>query len=221
MEKIVKIDTILVGQPQALHDARGSWRSAIYRGAVQRPIALGPRGLAGDQVADTENHGTPDQAVCCHPLAHYQYWNEIYAEQGIDPELGPGSVGENWTIAGAIEQDVCVGDVWAVGSAVVQVTQPRYPCSKQERKLKRPDFLRRTIAARRTGWYVRVLEPGQVQAGDALILQRRLHPTLTIARLNEHMHGDFELAFARELAAVPELGSGWRHIITHLIDKRQ
>ncbi|HEU5085956.1 MAG TPA: MOSC domain-containing protein [Roseiflexaceae bacterium] len=215
------IRALHIGQPQVHHDERGTWRSAIFRTSVSDPVALGMRGLAGDQVADTDNHGSPDQAVCCHPLAHYEYWNELYAGLGFDPELGPGSVGENWTIAGGDEAAVCVGDVFRVGSALVQVTAPRYPCMKQERKVGRPDFLKRTMATRRTGWYVRVLEAGQVQAGDELVLEGRPQPAHSIALVNEHMHGDFDVTLARQLLEVPELAVGWKRIIRHLLEKRQ
>lgn len=209
---MIHIHTLLIGQPQTMTDERGTWRSAICRTAVSGPVALGERGLAGDQVADTKNHGTPNQAVCCHPLAHYAHWNEVY---GLGPAeaLGPGAVGENWTLAGATEVDVCVGDIFAVGSARVQVTAPRYPCSKQERKVRLPGFLQRTMAAMRTGWYVRVLRPGAVQAGDALALEARPNPGVSIQRVNENMFQEFDEHEARALLAVPELAAGWKRII--------
>jgi MOSC domain-containing protein YiiM len=215
---VIHIHTLLIGQPQTMTDARGSWRSAIFRAPVAGPVLLGPNGLAGDQVADTDNHGTPDQAVCCHPLAHYAYWNERYE---LPPEraLGPGGVGENWTIAGATEHDVCVGDIYAVGEAQVQVAAPRYPCAKQERKVGLPGFLKRTMETRRTGWYLRVLEPGAVEAGDAWALVARPNPGLTIQRLNAGMHGAFDPREARELLGVPELGSGWKRILRYKLEK--
>jgi ribA/ribD-fused uncharacterized protein len=215
----VTIHTLLVGQPQTMTDARGTWRSAIFRGPVTGPVELGKRGLAGDQVADTANHGSPDQAVCCHPLAHYSYWNEVY---GLDTEatrVGPGGVGENWTIAGADEGTTCIGDVYRAGQTLVQVSAPRYPCIKQERKLGLPGFHRKTIETMRTGWYLRVLEPGVVQAGDELKLEMRPHPALTIARVNAGMHQEFDHTFARALLDVPELAAGWRRILQHRLEK--
>src|SRR5690349_6324938 len=118
---VIRIHTISIGEPQTVSDARGTWRSAIFRAPVAGAIALGERGLAGDQVADTEHHGSPDQAVCCHTLDHYAYWNDLYDLDGA-AALGPGSVGENWTLSGAGEDDICVGDIFAVGGAVVQVS---------------------------------------------------------------------------------------------------
>jgi MOSC domain-containing protein YiiM len=209
---VIYIHTLLVGQPQQATDERGTWRSAIFRTPVAGPVALGLRGLAGDQVADTKNHGSPNQAVCCHPLAHYVYWNEVYG-LAADAELAPGAVGENWTLDGATEEDVCIGDIFAVGSAWVQVAAPRYPCSKQERKVRLPGFLQQTMAARRTGWYLRVLTPGTVQAGDALALEARPNPAVSIRRVAENILGAFDAREAHELLAVPELAEGWRRII--------
>jgi MOSC domain-containing protein YiiM len=210
---MIAIHTLLIGQTQALTDKRGQWRSAIFRTPTTQPVALGERGLAGDQVADTANHGSPDQAVCCHPLAHYDYWNTLYAATLGDRRLGPGSVGENWTISGATEEQVCVGDVFAVGAARVQVSAPRYPCSKQERKVQLPGFLRRTVETLRTGWYLRVLSTGIVQAGDELRLLERPQPELTLQRINQNMHGDFDPIFAWRLLDAPELSPGWKRML--------
>src|SRR5581483_3330033 len=206
---MIQIHTISVGQPQTYTDARGTWRTAIYRAPVAEPVALGPRGLAGDQVADTDNHGSPDQAVCCHPLAHYAAWNADYRLADPGAQLGPGSVGENWTLAHATEADVCIGDIFRVGSAAVQVSGPRFPCTKQERKLGLPAFHRRTIETLRTGWYVRVLVRGTVQAGDTWALQDRPHPVYTIQRINSCGHHDFDPDFAQAAHDLPELAGVW------------
>src|ERR1051325_1014180 len=136
---------LLIGQPQTLTDESGTWHSAICRTPISVPVELQERGLAGDQVADTANHGSLDQAVCCHPLAHYAYWNSVYAGMNPGRVVGPGSVGENWTLSHVTEQDVCVGDIFTVGSARVQISAPRYPCTKQERRVQLPGFYQRTL----------------------------------------------------------------------------
>jgi MOSC domain-containing protein YiiM len=218
---MICIHTLLIGQPQTLTDEQGTWRSAIYRQAVSGPIELGPRGLAGDRVADTRHHGSPDQAVCCHPLAHYAYWNEQYGLEGLETALGPGSVGENWTVSGAVEAVVFIGDVYRVGSATVQVSGPRYPCSKQERKLKLPGFLRRTKESMRTGWYLRVLAPGVVAAGDAWRLLERPRPTVSVHDVNRCILGAFDPLLAREVMLAPELAEGWREIVRHRLDREE
>ncbi len=217
---MIRIHTLLLGQPQTITDERGTWRSAIFRTPVAHPVELHARALAGDQVADTDNHGGPDQAICCHPLAHYAHWNSVYDLTSPDTMLGPGGVGENWTLNDVLERDVCVGDVFAVGSARVQVSGPRYPCTKQERKLKLPAFHRRTIESLRTGFYLRVLTPGMVQAGDAWTLEERRYPDLTVHHINVCGHQTFDPEFAGRALEVPELGSVWKYVFNMKLTKQ-
>lgn len=215
---MIHIHAISVGQPQTLTDSRGSWRSAIARKPVSGPVELGARGLAGDRVADTKNHGSPDQAVCCHSLDHYEHWNTVLGLAG-DARLGPGSIGENWTLTGATEADVCVGDIYTVGTARVQVTAPRYPCAKQERVTGLADFHNRAIESMRTGFYLRVLTPGMVEAGDTLNLEARPRPGVTLQRINELEFAAFDADAARALLDVPELAEGWKNIIRHRLSR--
>ncbi len=212
---MITIHTQSIGQPQTITDDRGTWHSAIFRTPVTEPVFLQTRGLTGDQVADTKHHGSPDQAVCCQPLAHYDYWNTFYKLFREESQLGPGSVGENWTLTNCTEADIAVGDIFQVGEAVVQVSAPRYPCTKQERKLKLPDFFNEVMAARRTGFYLRVLTPGNVQAGDELQLLERPNPIFTIQLINEHTLGEPDNAMAQQMLALPELATGWKKIIEH------
>lgn len=214
---MIQLHAVFVGQPQTMTDEQGSWQSAIFRRPVDGPIELELRGLVGDQVADAKNHGSPDQAVCCEPLDHYAYWNNFYGRDSF----GPGSVGENWTISGATEQEICSGDVVRVGTARIQVASPRYPCTKQDRKLKVPGFQQQTVASLRTGFYVRVLTPGIVQAGDEWLLEERPHPILTLHRLNQHIHHNFDSTFARELLEVAEVGNYWTRILKIFLRKER
>jgi MOSC domain-containing protein YiiM len=216
---VIRIHTLLVGQPHTMTDMIGTWTSAIYRQPVSGPVALGLRGLAGDQVADTLHHGSAHQAVCCHPLAHYAYWTTVYELTDPAEQVGPGSVGENWTLSDMTEADVCVGDIYAVGGARVQVSGPRYPCVKQERKLGLPGFHKRTMETLRTGFYLRVLTPGTVQAGDGWTLEARPYADLTIQRINACGHQDFDPDFARAALAVPELAPTWRRIFRSKLGK--
>jgi MOSC domain-containing protein YiiM len=213
---MIRIEAVFVGQPQTMTDEQGTWQSAIFRTAVSGAIELGRHGLAGDQVADTKNHGSPDQAVSCQPLDHYGFWNEFY---GLD-SFGPGSVGENWTLRGADEREICVGDIYQVGSARVQVATPRYPCTKQDRKLNLPGFQQQIIANLRTGFYLRVLKPGMVQAGDEWVLEERPCPEVTIYRLNEHIHQSFDPVWAMQLLDVPELSGYWKRILEIFLRRR-
>lgn len=210
---MIRIHTLLIGQPRAITDDRGSWRSAIFRAPVAEPIQLHVRGLAGDQVADTAHHGSPDQAVCCHPIVHYAAWNAEYGLNDPQRMLSAGAVGENWTLSGATERDLYVGDIYAVGTARIQISGPRYPCTKQERKLQLPRFHTRTIETMRTGLYVRVLTPGTVQAGDQWQLEARPQPAVTVHDVNVCAHQSFDPAVAERLIEMPELAAGWKRIL--------
>ncbi len=212
---MITIHTQLIGQPQTLTDERGTWRSAIFRTPITEPVFLQERGLTGDQVADTKHHGSPDQAVCCHPLAHYEFWNTHYKLFRKEAKLGPGSVGENWTLTNCTEADIAVGDIFQVGKAIVQVSAPRYPCTKQERKLKLPNFFNEVMTTQRTGFYLRVLTSGNVQAGDELRLLERPNPIFTIQLINQHTLGEPDKTVAEKMLALPELAAGWKRIIEH------
>lgn len=209
---VIEIHSVFTGEPQTITDERGEWRSAIFRSPVHGEVRVTSRGLEGDRVADTKHHGTPDQAICCHPLTHYAFWNEVYGLSGEDA-LGPGGVGENWTLSEVDESDICVGDVYVAGTARVQVGGPRVPCWKQERKLGLPGFHKRTLESLRTGFYVRVLEEGMVRAGDEFRLEDRPNPGISQRLINECAHGNFDPALARNLLEVPELAEGWKKIL--------
>jgi MOSC domain-containing protein YiiM len=202
------IHTLLIGQPRTYTDRKGEWTTAIYREPVAGPVALGLRGLDGDKVADTKHHGSKDQAVCVHPLAHHAHWSAVY---GV--ALEPGAVGENWTLTGedADEVTVCIGDIYAVGTARVQVSQPRFPCSKQERKLGLKGFLKAVMATGKSGWYLRVLTPGTVLAGDTLTLESRAAHGLTVADANRALLGEeLDRLLIEQLLELPELAAVWK-----------
>jgi MOSC domain-containing protein YiiM len=160
-------------------------------------------------VHDTRHHGSPDQAVCAHPLEHYTFWNAEYGT-GL---FGPALLGENWTLSDANEANTFIGDVYRVGGAVVQVSAPRVPCSTQERKVGLPGFLRRSNETQRTGWYLRVLTPGEVAAGEELTLMSRPERAYSVAQVNENFHGQFDPAFAEELLQSTELAEGWKEML--------
>lgn len=210
---MIVIDSIHIGQPQTITDEAGSWRSSIFRQPVTGPIELGWRGLVGDQVTDTRHHGSPDKAVCCQPIEYYDYWNRYYGLKGSERALGPGSVGENWTLVGADETEICVGDIYAVGSARVQVSGPRIPCNKPGRKLGLPDLQQRILETLRTGFYLRVLQPGIVAAGNVWTLLERPHPGLTLRRLNACGHHEFNPVLAQQLIEAQGLGDNWRRLL--------
>jgi MOSC domain-containing protein YiiM len=214
----MRIHSLSIGVPQTRTDERGAWTSAIHRQPVAGPVMLTESGHVGDRVANRKYHGSPDQAVCAHPLEHYAFWN---AEYGTDL-FGPALIGENWTLSDANETNTRIGDVYRVGQAVVvQVSAPRVPCSTQERKVRLEGFLRRSNETQRTGWYLRVLTPGEVAPGDELVRLSRPEPAYTIAQLNAHFHGQFDRALAEELLLSPELAEAWKEMLRKRLAQRK
>lgn len=202
------LESIQVGMPQTLNteDDLRPWTTGFIKTRVAGPVWLGPTNLAGDRQADLVHHGGPDKAVCVYSTAHYPYWRE-----NLGRPLEFGSFGENFSIHGLGEADVCIGDVWAIGDAVVQVSQPRQPCWKLARRWGVKDLALRVQQTGRTGWYFRVLREGAVAAGNRLTLVGRPEPAWTVARANELMHHQkTDYTRAAELAAVPTLSSSWR-----------
>lgn len=133
--------------------------SAIRKRTVTvASLALSRLNLEGDRQADLRVHGGPDKAVYAYPSEQLRTWSEE-----LDLDLHPGAFGENLSIAGVTEHNVCIGDTWRWGDALLQVSQPRSPCFKLAMRLRRPEIIKRMIAGERTGWYLRVLRTGRVQ----------------------------------------------------------
>jgi len=198
------VHSVYIGRPKTLRDAAGEYRSSIDRDQVTGPVELEIRGFKGDK-ATQAYHGTLDQAVCCHFLEHYNFWQEQY---GLD--LGPGDVGENLTLASIHEADVCIGDIYQLGTARVQISAPRSPCSTQARHVRRADWVKLTLKELRTGIYMRVLEPGTLQAGDAFALVERPNPEGTILAFNRCYYQAFDQQTAAMFAEMGALNEEWR-----------
>jgi MOSC domain-containing protein YiiM len=179
-------------------------------------VYVGQTGLAGDGQADLENHGGIDKAALAYSAEHYPKWRE---ELQI-ADMPYGGFGENLTIAGLDETGVCIGDMWQCGSVVFEVSQPRQPCWKTSRRWRIDDLSRRVIATGRSGWYLRVVEEGEIEAGLDLLLVRRVHPQWTVARANEILHHrKDDLTAAEELANLPELALSWREMFLQRLDR--
>jgi len=154
--------------------------SGIVKTARTGAVAVGPLGLDGDEQADLEVHGGPEKAVYAYAAAHFPDWAARFPHLAF----AGGAMGENLTIAGLQEKDICVGDVHAIGTALLQVCQPRQPCFKFN--LLHDDLVSSAmIKSFQSGWYYRVLAPGALGAGDPVILQARPNPDFPFPRLVE------------------------------------
>lgn len=183
--------------------------SGFVKSSVSHRIDVGELGLIGDQQADLTVHGGTEKAVYGYAGDHYRRWLAEYPEHA--DVLVPGGFGENLTIDGLVEDDVFVGDVHRIGSALLQVCQPRQPCFKLALHFRDNRLPKAMVKTGRAGWYYRVLETGQLGAGDELEVVARPQPGFPLARLiaiiNRNEATPAEIA---TLAAMQELASGLR-----------
>ena len=203
-----RILAVLTGKARPFRDDEAS---AIGKLPVADSVAVGPMGLAGDEQANRTVHGGIDKAIHHYPADHYDWWRQYL---GDAPLLdAPGGFGENISTAGLHEENIFLGDRFRLGSALVEVTQARQPCWKLDHRFQAKSVMAQVVKTRRTGWYYRVLEPGEVRAGDLLELVDRPYPDWPLASLFGLLIGGeakSRLADLRALRDVPVLAETWK-----------
>lgn len=170
--------SIQVAIPCEVQTADGPLRTGLVKQPVAGEIHLGLRALDGDGCADLVYHALEDQAVCVYPADHYAWWREFL--QLDEANLPHGSFGENFTIAGQVEENAYVGDRYRIGTAIVEITKPRKPCSTLNQVWGESQMAAQMGRRNLTGWYLRVLEAGTVKAGHAFELLERSASAPTI-----------------------------------------
>ena len=169
--------SVNVGLPRRVEWRGRQVRTAIWKTPVTGRVRVTRLSLEGDRQSDLRVHGGPDKAVYAYPSEHYAYWARELP--GVD--LPWGAFGENFTTEGLLECDVRIGDTFRVGSAELQVTDPRMPCYKLGVRFDRDDMVKRFLASGRTGFYLAVLREGDVAASDPIELTARADREVTIA----------------------------------------
>jgi MOSC domain-containing protein YiiM len=206
---VVEVVTVNIGAPKLLGVVQGR---NVYSGIAKQPVPAGTVlwlslvNLAGDGQADLSVHGGPDKAVYAYPSEHLPAWEEELGEV-----LGPAPFGENLSTRGVVEDEVCIGDRWRWDAAVLEVCQPRWPCFKLALHRGRPDVQNRLRANGRTGWYLRVIEPGEVTVGSSIDVVERDGRSITVNAAHQAM-GDRHLDdpdLAEEVANHPRLAAEW------------
>jgi MOSC domain-containing protein YiiM len=210
----MKIISLNVGLPSA---QRYEGRKVIT-GGTKKPVpraVLRFENFDGDRQADQINHGGLEKAVCVYPFDHYPYWS-----RQLGRDLKPGAFSENLTVLGAIETEVCVGDVFQIGEATVQISQPRMPCAKLAGK-NGSKMLPKLIAnVGYTGFYMRVLSEGLVTAGDSFDLVRAHPERITIADVNSIIYGkSYDAALIKRLAQLPEFSEVGRTLFAQRLER--
>lgn len=182
------------------------WTTGFFKAPIIGRVFVGTTNLVGDGQADLKHHGGIDKAVLAYSADHYPEWRSRLNM----PEFPHGAFGENLTIAGWDEDSVHIGDIFSIGPVKFEVSQPRQPCWKLARRWRMNELVLMVIQNGRTGWYLRVLEEGYIEAGMPLNFLERPNPDWPIARANRILHHhkkDLELTL--QLAAVPRLADAW------------
>jgi MOSC domain-containing protein YiiM len=181
--------------------------TSIFKEPVTGRVRVNRLNLAGDQQSDLSVHGGPDKAVYAYPSEHYPYWHQ----QLPDFPLPWGAFGENFTTDGLIETGICIGDRFRIGSAEFVVTQPRMPCYKLGIRFDRADMVKRFLHAGRSGFYLRVVEEGEVGAGDAITPVTRDERGVSVADIvTLYTAPGVSEDLLRRAIDLPALPRGWR-----------
>lgn len=160
----MRVLSVNVGLPKTVRLLGRSVRTAFFKEPVTGAIPVSRLGFEGDGQADPRYHGGPEKAVYLYPFEHYAYWSGALSRT----DLTPGAFGENLTTEGILETGIRIGDLLAVGSATLRVTQPRTPCAKLGLRMGSMGFVRVFAAAGRPGFYLGVVQEGFLEAGDAV-----------------------------------------------------
>lgn len=203
----MKLLAIHVGKIQTIDHAGETWTSAYQKRPVSGAVYVDKLHVAGDEQEHKQFHGGIHRPVLMYAAAHYATWK---AELGR--ELPFGSFAENFTVEGLDENTVCLGDVFQVGDTLrLQVSQPRQPCNQIYMALGIEDIVKRIKATYRSGWYLRVLQEGEAEAGMAIQRIEQPFPEWPIARLHEVMtHRKKQKEAASELSKIEALEPKWR-----------
>jgi MOSC domain-containing protein YiiM len=160
-----RLVSVNVGTPQAVATGRRTVMTAIWKQPVDGRVRVRGVNLDGDDQADRTVHGGPDKAVYAYASEETYAW-----EQELGRELGPGAFGENLTTSGIDVSGALIGERWRVGSTLLEVIQPRLPCFKLGLRMNDPSFVRRFARASRPGAYLRIIEEGDLGAGDRIVV---------------------------------------------------
>ena len=203
----MRLKSVNVSMPRDIEHAGKAVSTGIFKTPVDGRIMLRRLNLDGDGQADLWGHGGAFRAVYAYPLEHYAYWEKALGRD----DFPIGQFGENFTVEGMFDDEVCVGDVFRIGGALLEVSQPRIPCYKLAIKMGVEGFQNQFLESGKVGFYFRVLEEGEVGAGDAIELVRPDARRLTVTQVSNLLFFDKEnLEGTRRALQIPALSHGWK-----------
>jgi MOSC domain-containing protein YiiM len=206
MRNEMTVVSVNVGTPREILVKDGVVLTSIFKSPVAGRVAVTGNNIAGDVQADMSVHGGPHKAVYCYPEEHYGYWRE----QLPFVTLVAGMFGENLTTRGLDEEEVSIGDRFRVGSALLQVTQPRMPCFKLGIRFGRADIVKKFWRSGRPGIYFSIIEAGDVAAGDPIALVQPAADRISVADVVALYQGKKRSADLMDRALRAPLFGGWK-----------
>lgn len=208
----MNILSVNVGLPQSVEWAGRTITTGIFKQPIQGAVSLDLLNFAGDGQADLTVHGGPDKAVYAYDRVHYAHWQH----QIERADWAPGLFGENLTTEGLLESEVRIGDLFRVGSALLRAVQPRFPCYKLNVRFNNPGMTRHFAREGRSGIYFRVIEPGVVQAGDAITLLEAADTDITIQTVFQIVLAhQAEADLLTKVVALPHLPDSLKRMFKH------
>ena len=212
----MKLISVNVGLPREVNWQGKTVSTGIYKEPVAGSVMLRNLNLEGDRQADLSVHGGASKAVYAYPVEHYEFWKSELP----DLSLPYGMFGENFTTDGVSEDTVHIGDRFRIGGAEVMATQPRLPCYKLGIKFARADMVKRFLASRRTGFYLSVLQEGEVKAGDSIEqLSRDGHGVTVADIIRLYAYEKDDLQTLRRVVQVEALPESWRDFFRQRLEK--
>lgn len=203
----MRITHVNVSMPKTIEHEERAVSTGIFKQTVDGPVPARFLNLEGDGQADLWGHGGSFRSIYVYPAEHYDYWaSELHRD-----DFQPGQFGENLTVVGMLEDDIRVGDRFRIGTALVEVSQPRVPCFKLAIKMGIENFQVRFLKEGRLGFYLRVLEEGQVSAGDRFDFVGRDPDGMSVRAVSDLLYFDVnDLDATRQALSISALSHGWK-----------
>ena len=203
----MKLLSVNVGRPRLIAFHGVTVSSAIAKRPCGGPVMVRALNVDGDRQANLDVHGGEHKAVYAYPFEHYAYWREALGRD----DLAHGQFGENFTVQGLLEEDVCIGDRYRVGRAVLEVTQPRVPCRNLAARMKNPEFPKLFLRSQRSGFYLRVIEEGEVSAGQSIERIEVGAEKMSVKEIHTlYFYDQDNIEGIRRALRVPALSNEWR-----------
>lgn len=210
-----KLISVNVGMPKNLRWHGKTVYTGVWKTPVEGPVMARRLNLDGDGQGDLAGHGGEQRAVMVYQRESYDFWKNYLGRD----DLVPGHFGENFTIAGLPDNDVCVGDRYRIGEAVFEVTQPRVTCFRVGLRLNEPKMPNLLVSQRRPGFYFRVITEGRVRAGDDVVRIRRGRHELSVADVDALLYlPNRDLDRLRKVVDIPALSPGWQQSFRDMLE---